>query len=244
LTLSPGERLPSLFSAGYGQDQVTIFALTGAPELRRVIPALECEVTPDAAEMERFSRAARFDLGFVPHGYAWVFPKREHLSIGVLTTRRGAANLNQYYERYLDLLGIKRPHREERHGFMIPIRPREGARHITRVLFVGDAAGLADPILAEGITAAILSGQLAAEAIVRGHFADAAVKEAYRRELSGQLLPELRAARWLAWVLYDCPRVRSAFFSRHGASLCELVANVALGATTYSASVRRPKNYF
>lgn len=218
--------------------------LTGAPELRRVIPAVECEVTPDAAVLEKLSRSARFDLGFVPFGYAWVFPKREHLSIGVLTTHRGGANLNQYYERYLDLLGIQQPLREERHGFMIPIRPRESALGIPRVLFVGDAAGLADPILAEGITAAILSGQLAAEAIVQSNFDDAAVKEAYWKTLSGQLLAELRVARCLARVLYDWPRVRTALLARHGAALSELVANVVMGATTYSAAVRRPGNYF
>ena len=90
-----------------------------------VVPALECEVTLSSAEMEPLMQTARFDFGFVPAGYAWVFPKRDHLSIGVLTTKRGAANLPEYYRRYLDLLGIGKPLREEKHGYMIPCRPRE-----------------------------------------------------------------------------------------------------------------------
>jgi geranylgeranyl reductase family protein len=91
----------------------------GAPPLRRVIAALECEVTLNSALLEQFSRAARFDFGLVPFGYGWVFPKEKHLSIGVLTTRRGAANLHDCYTRYLGLLGIQ-PLAEERHGYMIP----------------------------------------------------------------------------------------------------------------------------
>jgi flavin-dependent dehydrogenase len=53
------------------------------------IPALEAEVRVDPADFERLAGAARFDFGPVPHGYAWVFPKADHLSIGVLSARRG-----------------------------------------------------------------------------------------------------------------------------------------------------------
>jgi len=67
---------------------------TGRPALRGVVPALEVELTLSAEEMQPLLGAARFDFGFVPAGYAWVFPKRDHLSVGVLTTQRGAANLH------------------------------------------------------------------------------------------------------------------------------------------------------
>src|ERR1043165_10263952 len=109
-----------------------------------------------------------------------MFPKRDHLSIGVGTTKRGAAHLPECYRRYLELLGIGTPLREERHGYLIPCRPREGMFAVPRVLFAGDAAGLADPVTAEGITAGILSGQLAARAILNGKFSDSVVKQIYR----------------------------------------------------------------
>ena len=94
----------------------------GLPELRRVIPALECEVGVDAARFEKFRHAARFDFGLTPHGYAWVFPKREHLSIGVLTTRRGSCNLNDEYARYLAHLGLTGPDKEVKKGSFLETR--------------------------------------------------------------------------------------------------------------------------
>ncbi len=216
---------------------------TGQPELRGVVPALECEVTLTPAEMEPLMRTTRFDFGVVPAGYAWVFPKRDHLSIGVLTTRRGAANLPLYYRRYLDLLGIGAPLHEERHGYIIPCRPRDGMFGARRILFVGDAAGLADPVTAEGITAGILSGQLAASAILAGDFSESAVKRIYRETLQKKLLGDLRIARWLAYVLYECPRLRAGLLSRHGGRLSELITQIVTGETSYTAAVRRPGNY-
>jgi geranylgeranyl reductase family protein len=217
--------------------------LTGRPELRDVVPALECEVTLEPDAMKRFLAAARFDFGVVPAGYAWVFPKRDHLSIGVLTTRRGAAHLPECYRRYLALLGIDRVLREERHGYIIPCRPRRGAFDVPRVLFIGDAAGLADPILCEGISAGILSGQLAARAIIEGQFDDDAVRHDYRGALDAALLRELRIARRLAWVLYRCPRLRGVLLARSGRRASEFFMRLVCGETSYSAAARRPGSF-
>lgn len=242
LATSAGEIRARFVIAADGANSV-VARRTARPELQDVVPALECEVTLEQAAMEPLMHTARFDFGFVPHGYAWVFPKRDHLSIGVGTTRRGAAHLPDYYRRYLELLGIGTPLREERHGFVIPCRPREGMFDARRVLFVGDAAGLADPVTAEGITGGIRSGQLAARAILDGDFAELAVKRAYREALEKTLFAELRIARCLAWVLYDCPRLRIGLLRRHGQRLSELMTQIVTGDTTYGAAVRRPGNY-
>ena len=215
----------------------------GLPVLRRVLPALECEVTVDDACFEKFRHAARFDFGLTPHGYAWVFPKRAHLSIGVLTTRRGSCNLHAEYQRYLTALGITAPVQEERHGYMIPVHPRDALFATPRILLAGDAAGLADPVTAEGISAALLSGRLAARSILEAGFDDRATRRAYRRHLETDLLPELRIARVLARVLYDFPRVRTLLLQRHGPRLSDLVTRIVMGDTSYRQAVRRPLNY-
>ena len=242
LATSAGEIRARFVIAADGANSL-VARKTGRPELRGVVPALECEVTLAPEAMEPLMRTARFDFGLVPAGYAWVFPKRDHLSIGVLTTKRGAANLPEYYRRYLDVLGIGTPLHEERHGYIIPCRPRDGAFGARRILFVGDAAGLADPVTAEGITAGILSGQLAARAILDGDFSERAVKRLYRASLQKNLLADLRVARWLARVLYDCPRLRAGLLSRHGQRLSELLTQIVTGETSYTAAVRRPGNY-
>jgi flavin-dependent dehydrogenase len=215
----------------------------GAAGLRNVVPALECEVTLSSGQMDPWMQTARFDFGFVPSGYAWVFPKRDHLSIGVLTTKRGAANLPEEYRRYLDHLGIGTPLHEERRGYIIPCRPRARMFDTPRVLLVGDAAGLVDPVTAEGITAGILSGQLAARAIVEGECEPRNVQRRYRATLQAGLLKELRIARWLARVLYDHPKLRAGLLKRHGQRMSELITRIVTGETTYSAALSRPGNY-
>jgi geranylgeranyl reductase family protein len=235
-----------VFAARYviAADGVTsvIARKTNRPALRNIVPALECEVTYAASTMAPLMETARFDFGLVPAGYGWVFPKRDHLSIGVGTTRRGAANLPDYYSRYLSALGLPPPETEERHGYMIPCRPRAGMFELPRVLFVGDAAGLADPVTAEGITGAVLSGQLAARAI-RAHDDVAAVQPTYEKTLHRALLADLRIARWLAWLLYERPRWCALLLSRQGAGMSELMTRIVCGETTYRAAVSRPGHY-
>jgi flavin-dependent dehydrogenase len=110
-------------------------------------------------------------------------------------------------------------------------------------LLVGDAAGLADPVTAEGITAGILSGQLAARAIVEGNLEDGTVRAIYRETLQRELLADLRIARWLARVLYDWPKFRAGLLGRHGQRLSELLTQIVTGETTYRAAVGRARNY-
>lgn len=61
--------------------------LAGWKESRKLIPALEYEINVKPADFERLSRTTRFDVDAVPYGYAWCFPKRNHLSLGVCTLK-------------------------------------------------------------------------------------------------------------------------------------------------------------
>src|SRR3989441_1003290 len=116
--------------------------LAGWGDGRHLIPALEYGARVGDATPDRVGRGPRFDVGIIPHGYAWVFPKTAHLSVGVLTTHRGAINLHRQLEEYLRVIGLA-PQAIERHGFLIPVRPRTGSLARGRMLLVGDAAGIA-----------------------------------------------------------------------------------------------------
>lgn len=209
--------------------------LAGWPDGRHLIPALEYEVRVNDATMDRFAAVPRFDVGTVPRGYAWVFPKAGHLSVGVLTTRRGPINLHRHLEEYLRVIGLA-PRSVERHGFVIPVRPRAAALARDRVLLAGDAAGLADPVTAEGISHAARSGWLAAEAIAGAGPDPRTVRAAYAAGLK-PLAAELRVARALARLLYDHPRARTWIFRRVGQRLVEAITDVFMGARTYRGSL-------
>jgi len=116
-----------------------------------------------------------FEPDLVP-GYAWSFPLpggRANIGFGVL--RDGERRIQDMKQLWEDLL--TRPHviaalgggfaLEDRHtAWPIPARVDEVALTAGRVLFVGDAAMATDVMTGEGIGQALLTGRLAAEAIV------------------------------------------------------------------------------
>ena len=205
----------------------------GMADGRILVPALEYEVTMPQDRLDRFHGVARFDFGILPHGYAWAFPKRQHLSIGILSMVQREGELKRTILTYLDLLGCRDVAQIEHHGFVIPIRPRTGPFMKHRVLLVGDAAGFADPVTGEGISFALRSGQSAAQSLIEGNLDEQAVHAKYTRSLAESLMPELRAGRLFARLLYDFPRLRSWAFRRQGQRLCEAVTDVMAGTRTY-----------
>lgn len=211
----------------------TVARTMGMADGRVLIPALEYEVTVPPDQLDRLQNTARFDFDLLPHGYAWAFPKRQHLSIGVLSMVQRGRDLKSSMARYLGLLGCRSIMQVERHGFVIPIRPRRGPFVDKRILLVGDAAGFADPVTGEGISFAIQSGLMAAQSLIDGRFEEESVRSEYTRSLTETILPELRAGRWLARLLYDFPRIRSWAFSRQGQPLCEVVTDVMTGKRNY-----------
>jgi geranylgeranyl reductase family protein len=204
----------------------------------RVAAALESEIAVPRADLERFA-AARFDFGTVEAGYSWVFPKRRHLSIGCLTTRRGPVRLRAHLEEYLQRLGLQPLHRSD-HGYAIPLRPRRGPLARRGVLLVGDAAGLADPLTGEGISWALLSGELAARAIVEQPTDPEAAGRLFGASLRREVLSELAVARRLARLLYGAPRLRAAVFRRAGQPMAERIADLFIGDETFRSSTLRP----
>jgi len=228
--------------AADGAQSLTAKALGWSP-LPRLAPALEWELTLPAEEFARFGQTARFDFGFIDAGYAWVFPKRRHLSVGILTTGKANINLAAKLEDYLRFLGIHRIERTEKHGYIIPVHPRREPLVRGRVLLVGDAAGLVDPITAEGISYALMSGKLAGEAIAGAEPDAAAVGRRYQALLEKNILGDLRAGRWLARIIYHHPRIRNWVFRRQGQRLTDFAAEVVMGERGYQSALTNPLSF-
>ena len=208
-----------------------------------LVPALEYEVGVSERVLERFRGRARFDFNLVPFGYAWIFPKRNHLSVGVLTTRPGGANLNRCLGKYLKLVDLAPIEKFERHGFVIPICPRKGPLARERVLLTGDAAGLADPVTGEGITYAIRSGQLAAKALLDAELRREEVERLYEASVANEILSELRLGRVLGRLIYGHPAVCRRLFRWQGQRLCEAMTDVLMGDTDYGELLSTPTHY-
>jgi geranylgeranyl reductase family protein len=63
--------------------------------------AWEAEVMADAKDLQRFSSTVFLDWGTLPGGYAWVFPKKDHFSIGVGGPAKLSKAMLPYYERFV-----------------------------------------------------------------------------------------------------------------------------------------------
>ena len=68
------------------------------------VAAIEVEVTTNQNVFNKYKSTARFDYGLVPYGYAWIFPKRKHLSIGVAFMKNTKQSLHNWLDKYFKIL--------------------------------------------------------------------------------------------------------------------------------------------
>lgn len=107
-----------------------------------------------------------FDFGAVPGGYAWIFPRRDHLSVGVATRRPRFRNYRDCLKSYLEDEGLAGKYsRAEVRGGLLPFGFPAAGLVKGVCLLTGAAAGLTDRLTGEGIYQALRSGQLAARAV-------------------------------------------------------------------------------
>ena len=109
--------------------------------------------------------AVRFEFGFVKYGFAWAFPLKDSVNIGLGTFINNKPlkdeNLNFKIVKSFGFedFSFKAVHKK--------LRIWNGIHKLNgdRVLVVGDAASLCDPFLAEGIRPSLISSYYAAESI-------------------------------------------------------------------------------
>jgi geranylgeranyl reductase family protein len=211
---------------------------------KKNLPALESEIFVPDKDLERFSDV-RFDFGFIPGGYAWVFPKRNRLSVGlgVFALRERKVNLNSYLNDYIKHLNFNKIINIEKHGYYIPVSTGRNTIAANRILLAGDSASLADSLTAEGITAAVLSGQLAARAIIEGKLNNKIVPLLYNQKIEDKFYPELKASLLLNKAFYNYDSLRVFLIKRYGIKLCENIADIISGKIKYSQLLKKPSNY-
>ena len=154
---------------------------------------------------EDYRGRAVVELGTVPGGYAWVFPKGDHVNVGVGGWESEGPRLREHLERACRAYGLPADRLESVRGYRLPMR-RAGARVSRgRVLLAGDAAGLVDPLSGDGIYEALVSARLASESVL-GLLAGESL-EGYAPALEGELGRAL-AASWRAKLALErAPRL-------------------------------------
>jgi geranylgeranyl reductase family protein len=187
--------------------------LAGAPVERRKGIALEGNITPRRFPSE-WQDVFLIELGSVPGGYGWLFPKGDHVNVGV----GGPGDLGPSLRTRLDGLtrfyGLDPDEMWGLRGHPLPVRYAHSRVADGNVLAVGDAAGLVDPLTGEGIFSAIWSGTMAARHLAE--YVDGRVPslDAYRTEMERTLLAELNASQIFCALFHLRPSLWSKVVHR------------------------------
>ena len=158
--------------------------------------ALEANVPYGVVSEHEYRGLLCLELANVPGGYGWVFPKGDHINVGVGGWEREGPRLRQHLARFCREYGIPETSLENVRGHRLPLIHARARVAKGRVALLGDAAGLVDPLSGDGIYEAFLSAKLATEALLAGDL------ESYDEELRRRLSSQLSAA-WGAKVALD-----------------------------------------
>jgi len=159
------------------------------------------------------------DWGPTPGSYAWLFPKADMVNVGVIQRTGSPDSTLAYLADWKARLGVADLPTTRSDGHLTRWREPGSPLRRSRVIVAGDAAGLLEPWLREGISFALRSGTWAGEAAAAGDL------DGYVRRVERNLAPEMRAGARLLAVFRRAPRViqwalarppAQAFFVRYG----------------------------
>ena len=126
---------------------------------------LEDEVAMPA-DADAWRDRVHLDWGDASGSYAWVFPKHDSLTVGVIQRKGSPDETREYLTAWRRHLGLAGPESETLHssGHLTQWRAAGSPLRRGSVIVAGDAAGLLEPWTREGISFALRSGTWAGEA--------------------------------------------------------------------------------
>ena len=144
---------------------------------------------------------------FNDSGYAWIFPKSDHYNVGIGNLVVDKKIRKRSKDDLYDFVNKRFPGEEITDITAFPIGT-EGIKYRSNdnIFLVGDAAGLAETLLGEGIYNAVLSGKHAAQSINRSLESEELASIEYNDFLH-KLTDELSLYNKGSKILYKFPRL-------------------------------------
>ena len=114
----------------------------------------------------RFAGEMALDCAILAGGYGWVFPKGDHINVGVGGDEFEGPRLRAQLQKMCEVYGVDPGAATDTRGYRLPMRTAETVLVRGNAAVIGDAAGLVDPFSGDGMYEGFLSAKLVADAIL------------------------------------------------------------------------------
>ena len=168
--------------------------------------ALEGNVRYPEGVPDRWRHRVALHFGDYPGGYGWVFPKGDHVNVGVGGWKDATGmDVRDMLQRVCEVYGFQVSDLTNLRGHHLPMQRRGMLMAAGGSAVVGDAAGLVDPLSGEGIYAALASGT-AIGPVIEDYLAGRVTSLAgYQAALRDSLLEEVEASTALMDIFHAYP---------------------------------------
>ena len=112
----------------------------------------------------RFTGAMVLEIAVIRGGYGWIFPKGDHINVGVGGNAEEGPKLRAELKRMCEAYGIDPETAESTRGYRLPMRLSGTRLASGRTAVIGDAAALVDPLSGDGMYEAFYSAKLVTSA--------------------------------------------------------------------------------
>jgi geranylgeranyl reductase family protein len=237
LNLGGGEVVRAKVAVGADGSASRLGAHVGV-QLSEVDLGLEAEIPVPPEVATAWRGRVLLDWGPLPGSYAWVFPKGDTLTVGVISARGDGEATRGYLRDFIARLDLQRFPPSVSSGHLTRCRREGSPLSRGRVLVAGDAAGLLEPWTREGISFALRSGRLAGQVAARMAAGAQGAAADYESAVEATLGREMRVGRQLRQAFQRRPLAFHAAVSVVPAAW-NVFSDVVRGHTTFPDVLQR-----
>ena len=184
---------------------------------------------------DRRKMTAFFDFGSLKNGFMWCFPKANGYSFSAAYVRnpKGKADeLKKQLYKYAELFNVD-PSQGEYVEHPLNLWQANSPLHSDRALLAGEAAGMVDPLIGEGIRPALYTGIQAASAVSKAIAGDANALNSYSTTVNQEWGDNLAKADFLANLFFKAPKIAYKVGVKRP-SAGKLMGKILCGELSYS----------
>ena len=205
VSTSDGQFEGKYLIAADGADS-TMAKLLGFDQPQQVAAA-SLQVPGEVSDRRKVT--AFFDFGSLKNGFMWCFPKENGYSFSAAYVRnpKGKTDeLKKQLNKYVELFDLD-PSAGEYRDHPLNLWQKDRPLHSDRALLAGEAAGMVDPLIGEGIRPALYTGVQAAAAVNKAIAGEANALADYSSTVNQEWGANLAKADFLAGLFFKAPKI-------------------------------------